>query len=196
MLTRNIDKFHLGGEGEITGLRALGSKSSFIAVPPKPPVIEYANTPEGFPPICGTREALPASGDSIQSRVGPGSPDPQQSHSSEQSDPIEVQDRPKIAVGPLRKFQPFSFARAGPSKMNSPGLFKESSHVAEQVALGSQPESTGKSTTKSKPQSNPLSVKSSSVFANTYFPIRPSRFNHTGLFAPENQHPAVKRPEN
>lgn len=193
MLTRNIDKLHLGGEGEITGLRALGSKSSFA----KPPVIEHANTPEGFPPICGTRETiLPTSGDSIQSRVGPSSPHPQQSHSSEQSGLIEVQDRPKIAVGPLRKFQPFSFARAGPSKMNSPGLFKESSHVAEQVALGSQPESTSKSTTKSKPQSNPLSVKSYSVFANTYFPIRPSRFNRTGLFAPENQHPAVKRPEN
>ena len=196
MLTRNIDEFHLGGEGEITGLRALGSRSSFIAVPPKPPVIEYANTPEGFAPTCGTREALPTSGDSIQSSDGPSSPHPQQSHYSEQSGPIEVQDRSKSAVGPSRKFQPFSFARAGPSKMNSLGLFKESSHMAGQVALGSQPESTSKSTTKSKPQSTPLSVKSSSVFANTYFPIRPSRFNRTGLFAPENQHPAFKRPEN
>lgn len=195
MLTRNIDKFHLGGEGEITGVRALGSRSSFIAVLPKPPVIEYANTSEGFPPTCGTGEASPTSGDSIQSSDDPSSPHPQQSLSSEQLGPIEVYDRSKNAVGPLRKFQPFSFARAGLSKTNSLGQFKESSHVAEQVALGSQPESTSKSTTKSQPQSTPLSVKSSSVFANTYLPIRPSRFNRTGLFSPENQHPALKRSE-
>lgn len=206
MVTRNIDKFHLDGEGDITGLRALGSKSSFVAVPPKPPLIEHANTPEGFSPTYGSREAqFSTSGGSILSRVDPSSPHPQQSHSSEQSGPTEVQDPPKIAVGPLRRFQPFSFARAGPSKMNSPGLFKESSQVAEGVALSSQPESASKSTIKSKPQartailctiSNPLSVKSSSVFVNTYFPIRPSRFNRTGLFGPENQHPAAKRLEN
>lgn len=206
MLIRNIDKLKLGAEGESTGLCPLDSKSSFVPVPPNPPVIDHANTPEGFHLIYGTREApFPTSGDSIQSSIAPSSPHRQQSHSSEQSVSTEVQDRPKIAAGPLRKFQPFSFARAGPSKMNSLGHFKEPSQVAERVALSSQPESPSKSTTKSEPQGgtailcsipNPLSVKSPSVFVNTYFPIQPSRFNRTGLFAPQNQHPAANLPEN
>lgn len=91
--------------------------------------------------------------------------------------------------------------------MLSPGLFKESSQVtervAERMASSPQPEFTSKSTTKTASQagtailctiSNPLSVKSPSVFVNTYLPIRPSRFNSTGLFAPENQRPVAKRP--
>lgn len=197
MLIGNVDTLRSGGDREIIGLRALGSNSSS-----KLPVIEYGNTSKGFSPI---EVPFSTPGESIQSRATPNSPHPLQFHSSEQSGPTEFHDRPKIAAGPLRKFQPFSFARAGPSKMNSSGLFKESSQVAERLELSSQPESPSKSNTKRKSQtgtailctiSNPLSVKCSSVFISTYFPIRPSRFNRTGLFAPEYQHPAAKRPEN
>lgn len=201
MLICNIDTLRSGGGQESTELRALGSNSPSLALTPKPFVIEYGNTSKGSFQID---VPFSTSGDSIQSRATPSSSLPQQIHSSEQSGPTEFHDRPKIAAGPLRRFQPFSFARAGPSKMNSPGLFKESSQVAERVALSSRPESPSKSNTKSESQagtailcniSTPLSVKRSSVFVSTYFPIRPSRFNRTGLFAPENQHPAAKRPE-
>lgn len=196
MLICNIDTFRSGGDRESTGLRALGN-SSFLALPSKPPVIDYGNTSKGFPP---TEVPFSISGDSIQSRATPSSPHTHQLHSSEQSAPTEFHDRPKIAAGPLRRFQPFSFARAGPSKITPSGLFKESSQVAERSALSSQPESPSKSNTKRKSQagsavlytiSNLLSVKSSSVFVSTYFPIRPSRFNRIGFFAPENQHPAA-----
>lgn len=201
MLICNVDTLRSGEDRESTGLRALGSNASFLAVPSKPPVIEYGNTSKGFPPID---VPFSTSGDSIQGRATPSSPHPLQLHSSEQSGPTEFHDRPKTAGGPLRRFQPFSFARAGPSKMNSSGLFKESSQAAERLALSSQPESPSKSNKNCRPQrgtailctiSNPLSVKSSSVFISTYFPIRPSRFNRTGLFASENQHPAARRPE-
>lgn len=199
MLICNVDTLRSGEERESPGLRAPGSNASCLAVPP---VIEDGNTSKGCPPID---VPFSTSGDSIQGRAAPSFPHSLQPHSSEQSGPTEFHDRPKTAAGPLRRFQPFSFARAGPSKMNSSGLFKESSKVAERLALSSRPESPSKSNTKRRSQtgtailctiSTPRSLKSSSVFISTYFPIRPSRFNRTGLFAPENQHPAAKRPEN
>lgn len=194
MLICNIDTLRSGEGRESTGLRALGNNSPSLAVPSKTPVIEYSNTSKVFPPI---KVPFSTSEDSTQSRATPSSAHPQQFHSAELSGPTEFLDRPKIAAGPLRRFQPFSFARAGQSKINSSGLFKESSQVGERVALSSHPESPSKSNTKSKSQagtailctiSDPLSFKSSSVFVSTYCPIRPSRFNRTGLFVPENQH--------
>lgn len=199
MLICNVDTLRSGEDPEGPGLRVLGSNASFLALPS---VIEHGNTFKGFSPIDAP---FSTSEDSIQDRATPNSSYPLQLHSSEQSGLTEFHDRPKTAAGPLRRFQPFSFARAGPSKMNSSGLFKESSQVAERLALSSQPESPSKSNTKRKSRtgtailctiSNPLSVKSSSVFFSTYFPIRPSRFNRTGLFALESKHPAAKRPEN
>lgn len=199
MLICNVDTLRLGEDRESPGLRAKGSNASFLAVPS---VIEYDNTSKGFPPID---VPISTTGDSIQGRATPSSLNSLQLHSSEQSGPTEFHDRAKTAAGPMRRFQPFSFARTGPSKMNSSGLFKESSKVAERLALSSQPESPSKSNIKRKLQtgtailctiSNPRSVKSSSIFISTYFPIRPSRFNRKGLFAPENQDPAAKRPEN
>lgn len=199
MLICNVDTLRSGEDRESPGLRALGSNASFLAVSS---VIEYGNTSKGVPP----RDVpFSTSGDSIQGRATPSSPNPLLLHSSVQSGPTEFHDRPKNAAGPSRRFQPFSFARAGPSNMNSSGLFKESSKPVERLALSSQPESPSKSNTKHKSQtgsailctiSNPRSVKSSSVFISTYFPIRPSRFNRIGLFAPENHRPAAKRPEN